>query len=158
MWSSRSVYHGFIKLLPTDKLLNPNYLWLLFPGVVLPLSATLLLYGPAKYIIEATQNPNLALIIFPSVGFLFLITPTIMNFLVVGTPCAYITELASYCRHYAYHELHVQKLVENFKSFQRNVSTHLFIVYSVTTVQLILNLYLFMMNICKNHLVIFCNN
>ena len=118
--------------------------------------SNILLYGPGKYIIEATQNPHLALIIFPSVGFLFLITPTIMNVLVVGTPCAYITELASYCRHYAYHELHVQKLVENFKSFQRNVSTHLFVVYSVTTVQLILNLYQVMENVCKNTPVIFC--
>ena len=160
IWSTRSVYHGFIKLLPDDKLPNPKYLWLMIPGVVMPLIGILFSKGPGRFVTDASiQDRPITLIIVPSVCYLFLITPAVMNLLVLGTPCAFIDELATYCRAgQENYELHVQQLVKDFKSFQDSVSGHLFVVYSLTTDQLILNLYLFMMNICKNHLVIFCNN
>ena len=159
IWSTRSVYHGFIKLLPDDKLPNPKYLWLMVPGVVMPLIGILFSEGPGRFVTDASiQDRPITLIIVPSVCYLFLITPAVMNLLVLGTPCAFIDELATYCRAgQAISELHVQQLVKNFKSFQESVSGHLFVVYSLTTVQLILNLYLAMMDVCRNYPVIFCN-
>ena len=158
IWSTRSVYHGFIKLLPDDKLPNPKYLWLMVPGVVMPLIGILFSEGPGRFVTDASiQDRPITLIIVPSVCYLFLITPTVMNLLVLGTPCAFIDELATYCRAgQAISELHVQQLVKNFKSFQESVSGHLFVVYSLTTVQLILNLYQVMENVCKNTPVIIC--
>ena len=85
---------------------------------------------------------------------MFMIIPLIMNLLVIGTPCAYIRNRARKIRLcVAVNDQDVSELVNCYKDFQDSASAHLFIVYSFTTVQLILYLYLTLFNICKNESV-----
>ncbi len=145
-WTTRSIYQGFIKQLGSENLIRPIYFWLTIPSVALPM---ITFFG--MFIFPIIETAPLYLTILSLVGIMFMLIPPIMNLLVIGTPCAYITNRARMIRLcVTVNEHDVSQLVNCYKDFQESASPHLFIVYSFTTVQLILYLYLTLFNICKN--------
>ena len=65
---------------------------------------------------------------------------SLINLLVIGSPCALLSTLAESIINKE--ENDVSELVQCYKMFQKSVSLSLFVVYSLTTVQLILTLYI----------------
>ena len=145
-WTTRSIYQGFIKQLGSKNLIRPRYHWLIIPSVAFPM---ITFFG--LFIFPIIETAPLYLTILSLVGIMFMLIPLIMNLLVIGTPCAYIRNRARMIRLcVTVNEHDVSELVNCYKDFQESASPHLFIVYSFTTVQLILYLYLTLFNICKS--------
>ena len=69
---------------------------------------------------------------------------SLINLLVIGSPCALLSTLAESIINKE--ENDVSELVQCYKMFQESVSAYLFVIYSLTTVQLILILYTFAIN------------
>ena len=133
-WCMRYLYYNFMKSLPANKLIGPDFLWTLILGLVFTLPK-IFLFGST-----AVGLPIQFMIMY-SIGTVFWSLTTIFSFLVIGTPCAYLSHLANECSTSDNVEDEVPACVGSYKKYVSLSGKTLFISYSFLTLELVLLFY-----------------
>ena len=137
---SLTAYHLFKEFLLSialDGLSGPKFLYLMIPAIVLPY--TFLIIMTCTY-----HLPRLNSVYFTvafCIGTVFLILHSILSLLVVGVSCSYLRKEANGILLFEIHEDKVTELVRVFHNLRNKASPHLFVMYTITTLQLIIFLY-----------------
>ena len=141
-WTSYSVYWRVVKQIPTNIRIEPKYFLLMVTTILLSNSSQIVLN------LKIIQIFSLGFLIIPfSIGCLFLILPSILNILVLGTPCQYIINQVDELCIKQIKEDNIIPIVKTFNEFQQSSAKYLFTFFSTTTVFLCLLLYSSMIQI-----------
>ena len=139
-WISYSVYWRVVKQIPTH--MKPKYFLLMVTTILLSNSSQIVLN------LKIIQMFSFGFLIIPfSIGCLFLILPSILNILVLGTPCQYIINQVDELCIKQIKEDNIIPIVKTFNEFQQSSAKYLFTFFSTTTVFLCLLLYSSMIQI-----------
>ena len=140
-WTSYSVYWRVVKQIPTNIRIEPKYFLLMVTTILLSNSSQIVLN------LKIIQIFSLGFLIIPfSIGCLFLVLPSILNILVLGTPCQYIINQVDELCIKQIKEDNIIPIVKTFNEFNR-VQQNIYSLSSTTTVFLCLLLYSSMIQI-----------
>ena len=141
-WTSYSLFCEIIKQIPSKIMSKPKNFWLMILALVLITSSLIVINFE---VIQLFQNVYLAIAF--TIGCVFLITPSLMNMLVIGTPCKYIIKQIGDLHSKMIKEETILNIVATYTEFQNIASKHLFTLFCSTTLVLCLNLYTLMIHI-----------
>ncbi len=133
-WCIRYLYCSFIKSIPVNKLLGSDFLWTSILGLVFTLPKIFLMGSGAVGL-------PIQFMIMYSIGTVFWSFTTIFSFLVIGTPCAYLSHLANECSTSDNVEDEVPACVGSYKKYVSLSGKVLFVFYSFLTLELVLLFY-----------------
>ena len=140
------LYKKYLKSIVLDGLIESKFLYLMIPAIVMPLSY-IIFYGTYSLLIMNSTYLTIAYCI----GILFQILPSILSMLVVGVSCSYLRMKTESTLIFGIHEDKVTELAQTFQTLRDKASPHLFVVYTITTLQSILLMYAaLIMNSCSN--------
>ncbi len=131
------LYKKYLMTITKDGLTEIKFLYIMIPSLVLP----------CAYLINQTCTNTLPrygtvyLTIAFCTGIVFQILPTILSLLVVGVSCSYLRNKANGILLFGKYEDNITELVKSFCTLRNKASHHLFVMYTITTFQLIILLY-----------------
>ena len=138
-WTLKYAYKNFIKHIPIEQISRPSYIWLLMTATTMYIITISFFSSPVFY-------PSLvSVIVLFIIGSVFIIIPNVLNYLIIGSCCAYIDKIADQC---SMHDIEtfvndVLHVIEKYKDCKKALSPHLFIVYTMKTLEIVLILYWF---------------
>ncbi len=140
------LYRNYLKSIISEGLIEAKFLYLMIPAIVLPLTY-IIFNGTYSLLIMNSAFFTVAFCI----GSLFQVLPSILSMLVVGVSCSYLRMKTESTLIYGIHEDKVTELVRTFQTMRDKASPHLFVLYTITTLQSILLMYsTLIMNSCFN--------
>ncbi len=137
---SLTAYHLFKEFLLSialDGLSGPKFLYLMIPAIVLPY--TYLIFITCTYHLPRLNTAYFAVAF--CIGIVLLILHSILSLLVLGVSCSYLRKEANGILLFGIHEDKVTELVRVFQALRNKASPHLFVMYTITTLQFIIFLY-----------------
>ena len=137
-WQSKNIYSKFISQIPLRRMPNPRNMIVMLISILT--IDVCWIWNSIMQVLRQSEYLAIPVVIGVPV-FVYL---SLINLLVIGSPCALLSTLAESIINKE--ENDVSELVQCYKMFQESVSAYLFVIYSLTTVQLILILYTFAIN------------
>ena len=131
------LYKKYLMPIAKDGLTELKFLYLMIPALAMP-------WAYLIFTICTSYLPNFSsayLTIAFCIGIVFLILPTILSLLVIGVSCSKLSYKANVILLFGVHEDKVTELVKSFYTLRNKASPHLFVVYTITILHLILDLY-----------------
>ena len=138
-WTLKYAYKNFIKQIPIDQISRPSYKLLLTTATTMYIIIVSFFLSPILNI-----SPVSVIVLF-IIGLVFMILPNVLNYLIIGSSCAYIDKMVEQCLMHDIEtfENNVLHVIEKYKDCKKALSPHLFIVYTMKTLEIVLILYWF---------------
>ena len=140
----KNIYSKFISKSPLRRMPNAKNMFIMFTAIF-AIDISFILQNITMVVLFKS-----AYLIIPVVfGIPVYLSLSLINLLVIGSPCTILSNFAENNTENV--ERNVTELVLLYKMYQESVSFHLFVTYSLSTVQLIVFLYMLALNMpCFN--------